>query len=29
MNHFAIQQKLLLKANQIMFNELQLLKAAA
>ncbi|MCD8499813.1 MAG: transposase [Gammaproteobacteria bacterium] len=29
MNHFAIRQKLLLKANQIMFNELQLLKAAA
>jgi hypothetical protein len=29
MNHFAIKQKLLLKANQIMFNELQLLKAAA
>ena len=29
MNHFAIRQKLLLKANQIMFNELQVLKAAA
>ncbi len=29
MNHFAIKQKLLMKANQIMFNELQLLKAAA
>ena len=29
LNHFAIKQKLLLKANQIMFNELQLLKAAA
>jgi IS4 transposase len=29
MNHFAIRQKLLLKANQIMFNELQALKAAA
>ena len=29
LNHFAIRQKLLLKANQIMFNELQLLKAAA
>jgi DDE superfamily endonuclease len=29
MNHFAIKQKLLLKANQIMFNELQLLKTAA
>ena len=29
MNHFAIRHKLLLKANQIMFNELQLLKAAA
>src|SRR6185312_6404921 len=29
MNHFAIRQKLLLKANQIMFNELQLLKGAA
>ena len=29
MNHFAIKQKLLLKANQIMFKELQLLKTAA
>lgn len=29
MNHFAIRQKLLLKANQTMFKELQLLKAAA
>jgi len=29
LNHFAIRHKLLLKANQIMFNELQLLKAAA
>jgi len=29
MNHFAIRKKLLLKANQIMFNELLLLKAAA
>ena len=29
LNHFAIRQKLLLKANQIMFSELQLLKAAA
>ena len=29
MNHFAIKQKLLLKANQIMFNELQLLKTSA
>lgn len=29
MNHFAIKQKLLLRANQIMFNELQLLKDAA
>jgi hypothetical protein len=29
MNHFAIRHKLLLKANQIMFNELQLLKATA
>jgi hypothetical protein len=29
MNHFAIKQKLLLKANQIVFNELQLLKACA
>ena len=28
MNHYAIRHKLLLKANQIMFNELQLLKAA-
>ena len=29
MNHFSIKQKLLLKANQLMFNELQLLKVAA
>lgn len=29
MNHFAIRQKLLLKANQIMFKELQFLKASA
>ena len=29
LNHFAIKQKLLLKANQIMFKELQLLKASA
>lgn len=29
LNHFAIRHKLLLKANQIMFNELQLLKASA
>jgi hypothetical protein len=29
MNHFAIKQKLLLKANQIMFHELQLMKDAA
>ncbi len=29
LNHFAIKQKLLLKANQMMFNELQLLKASA
>lgn len=29
MNHFAIKQKLLLKANQIMFKELQILKDAA
>jgi hypothetical protein len=29
MNHFAIKQKLLLKANQIMFKELQALKLAA
>jgi len=29
MNHFAIKHKLLLKANQIMFHELQLLKLAA
>ena len=29
MNHFAIKQKPLLKANQIMFNELQLLKNSA
>jgi hypothetical protein len=29
MNHFAIKQKLLLKANQIMFKELQLLKSPA
>ena len=29
MNHFAIKQKLLLKANQIMLKELQLLKASA
>jgi hypothetical protein len=29
MNHFAIKHKLLLKANQIMFKELQLLKVAA
>ena len=29
MNHFAIKQKLLLKANQIMFKELQLMKATA
>lgn len=29
LNHFAIKQKLLLKANQIMFNELQLLKTTA
>lgn len=29
MNHFAIRHKLLLKANRIMFNELQLLKATA
>lgn len=29
MNHFAIKQKLLLKANQIMFNELAQLRAAA
>jgi hypothetical protein len=29
MNHFAIKQKLLLKANQIMFKELQLMKDAA
>ena len=29
MNHFAIKQKLLIKANQIMFHELQLMKAAA
>jgi hypothetical protein len=29
MNHFAIKQKLLLKANQVMFNELQLLKTGA
>ena len=29
MNHFAIRHKLLLKANQIMFHELQLLKASA
>lgn len=29
MNHFAIKHKLILKANQIMFNELQLLKATA
>lgn len=28
MNHFAIRHKLLLKANQIMFNQLQLLKAS-
>lgn len=28
MNHYAIKHKLLLKANQLMFNELQLLKAA-
>ena len=29
LNHFAIKQKLLLKANQIMFKELQLLKTSA
>jgi hypothetical protein len=29
MNHFAIKRKLLLKAHQIMLNELQLLKAAS
>ncbi|HAZ7573115.1 hypothetical protein OQJ02_06485 [Legionella sp. PATHC032] len=29
MNHFGIKQELLLKANQIMFNELRFLKAAA
>lgn len=29
LNHFAIRHKLLLKANQIMFNELQLLKTTA
>jgi hypothetical protein len=29
LNHFAIRQKLLLKANQIMFNELQLMKNSA
>lgn len=29
MNHFAIKHKLLLKANQIMFNELRQMKAAA
>jgi hypothetical protein len=29
MNHFAIKQKLLLKANVLMFNELQILKGAA
>ena len=29
MNHFAIKHKLILKANQIMFKELQALKAAA
>lgn len=29
MNHFAIKHKLLLKANQIMFNQLQLLKQTA
>lgn len=29
LNHFAIKSKLLLKANQIMFQELQLLKASA
>lgn len=28
-NHFAIKHKLILKANQIMFKELQALKAAA
>ncbi len=29
MNHFAIKQKLLLKANQVMFKELQLLRGSA
>lgn len=29
MNHFAIKQKLLLKANQVMFRELQLMKSSA
>jgi hypothetical protein len=29
LNHFAIKQKLLLKANVLMFNELQILKGAA
>jgi hypothetical protein len=29
LNHFAIKQKLLLKANVFMFNELQILKGAA
>jgi len=29
MNHFSIKYKLLLKANQIMFKELRLMKAAA
>jgi hypothetical protein len=29
LNHFAIKQKLLLKANILMFNELQILKGTA
>ena len=29
MNHFAIKHKLVLRANQIIFKELQILKAAA